>query len=109
MVGKREAPLERARGDPAIDVIVALLLILLALAAGDDQHVLLSGDVDLLRGEPGHRELDSIVVVAELDQVERRIILLRLRAAVVLEHVEQPVEADGGAPVGRKVESTTHV
>ena len=44
----------------------------------------------------------------ELDQIERRIIFSRLADAAVLEHVEQPVEADGGAPIGRKVESTTH-
>src|SRR5215218_5115801 len=41
MVGKREAPLERTRRDPTVDVIAALLVVLLALAAGDDEHILL--------------------------------------------------------------------
>src|ERR1043166_3490370 len=91
MVGKREAALERARRDPAIDVIIALpLLGLFLLAAGDQQHVLLRGDVDLVGLEPGNRKLDAELIVAELDEVER------------------PVEADGGPPIGRKVESTTH-
>ena len=75
MVGQREAPLERAVGDPAVDVIRAALAALLALAAGDDQLALLAGDVDLVGPEPGDRQLDAIVVVAGLDQVERRVIL----------------------------------
>src|SRR4051794_40568694 len=108
MVGEREAALERAGCDSAIDVIVALLLAFVVLAAGDDQHVLLRGDVDLVGLEPGDRELDAIVVIAELDEVERRIILLRLPGRAVLEHVEQAVETDGGTPERRKVESTTH-
>src|SRR6185369_12852656 len=108
MVGKREAPLERARRDPAIDVIVALLLAVLGLEASDDQHVLLGGDVDLVSLEPGDGELDSIVVIAELDEVERRVILLRLPRVAVFQHVEQAVEPDRGAPERRKVESTTH-
>ena len=78
MVGKREAPLERAVRNAAVDVVVALLLGFLFLAAGDDQHVLLGGDVDLVGLEPGNRELDAIIVVAQLDQVEGRIILLGL-------------------------------
>ncbi len=109
MVGQREAALERAGRNAAVDVIRAAVLALLALLAADDQHVLLGGDVDLVRLEAGDRQLDAIIVVAKLDQVERRIIFLALAGAAVLEHVEQPVEADGGAPIGRKVESTTHV
>ena len=48
MVGKREAALERAVGDPAIDEVAALLVALVRLAARDQQHVLLGGDVDLV-------------------------------------------------------------
>src|SRR4029079_15414461 len=109
MIGKREAPLERAVGNTAVDIIVALLLRLFALAAGDDQHVLLSRDVDLVGREPGDRQLDAIIVIAELDEVERRVFFRRVGATAVLEHVEQPVEADSGAPIGRKIKSTTHV
>jgi hypothetical protein len=32
-----------------------------------------------------------------------------LAGVAVFEHVEQPVEADGGTPEWRKIESTTHV
>src|SRR5205823_3171252 len=46
MVGKREAALERARGDAAIDIVGALVFGLIALAAGHDQHILLSRDVE---------------------------------------------------------------
>src|SRR6185312_9439903 len=109
MVGKREAALERAVGDPAIDEVAVLLLTLLGLAARDDQLVLLAGDVDLVRREPGDGELDAIIVVALLDQIEGRVIFLApLAEAVVLEHVEQPVEADSGTPERREIESTTH-
>ena len=58
MVGKREAALERAVGDPAIDEVAALLVALVRLAAGHQQHVLLRRDVDFLRREAGDRELD---------------------------------------------------
>src|SRR5688500_12386226 len=108
MVGEREAALERAVGDAPIDKVGALLVAVLVLAPGDDQHVLLGGDVDLVGLEAGDRELDAIVVVAELDQVERRVVLAGLAHRAVLEHVEQPVEADGGAPERREVECATH-
>jgi len=94
MVGQREAALERARRDPAIDVVAAAFLGLVLLAARNDQDVLLGGDVEFVGLEPRDRQLDSIVIVAELDEVERRIILLGLRARAILEHVEQAVEAD---------------
>src|SRR5579872_3285965 len=106
MVGKREAALERAVGDAAIDEIAVLALILLRLAAGDDEHVLLGGNVDLVGLESRNSKLDAIIVLALLDQVERRIIFLRLAERAVLEHVEQPIEANGGAPERRKVKST---
>src|SRR5256885_710211 len=94
-LGQREAPLERARGDAAIDIVGVLALgLFFFLAARDDQHVLLGGDVELVGLEPGNRELDPILVLAELDEVERREILLALPEAVVFNHVEQPVESD---------------
>ena len=70
MVGEREAALERAGRDPAVDVVGALLSGLVVLAARDDQHVLLGRDVELVGLEAGDRKLDPIVVVPELDQVE---------------------------------------
>lgn len=71
MVGKRETPLERAGRNPAVNVIVAAVLALFGLLAADDQHVLLGGDVDLVALETGDGQLDPIIIVAELDQVER--------------------------------------
>ena len=55
------------------------------------------------------RQFDPVIVVAELDQVERRIVFLALTGAAVFEHVEQPVEADGRTTIGSKIKSTTHV
>ena len=109
VVGQREAALERAVSDAAVDVVGTALLIVLALAAGDDQHVLLRSDVDLAGLETGDRQLDSVLVVTILDQVERRVVFLAAAEARILEHVEQPVEADAGTAVGRKVGSATHV
>src|SRR5438132_893644 len=109
VVGEREAPLERAVGDAAIDIIRLLLFGLVLLAPGHEQHILLGGDVELVGLEPGDCELDAIFILADLDEVERRIILLRLTEAVVLEHVEQAVEPDRGTPEWRKIESTAHV
>jgi hypothetical protein len=108
VVGEREAPLERAVGDAAIDELAALFVALIGLAAGDEQYVLLGRDVDLFGLEPGDRELDALIVLALLDEVEGRVVFLGLPDRAVLEHVEQAVEADGRAPVGRKVECTAH-
>ena len=82
--------------------------ILVTLLASDDQHVLLRGNVDLVIAETGDGEVDAVIVLAKLDEIERGVIILA-RAGVVLHHVEQPVEADGGTPIGREIESTTHV
>ena len=77
MVGQREAPLERARGDAAIDVIGAAL-VRLSSSSRNDQHVLLGGDVDLFGLEAGDGQLNPKLVVTKLDEVERGIILLGL-------------------------------
>src|SRR6185295_2718269 len=109
MVGKSEAAFERAHRYAAIDIILALFIALLAFTTRDNQHILLGSDVDLVGLEPRYSQLDAVVIVAEPDEVERRVILLGLSTGAVLEHVEQTVEPDGGAPVRRKIKSTTHV
>src|SRR6185503_6690083 len=55
VVGQRETALERAIGDAAVDEVRALLLGLVILSPGNDQHVLLGGDVDLVGLEAGDR------------------------------------------------------
>jgi len=68
---------------------------------------LLAGDLDVVAAEAGDGYLDPVAVVVELDEVERWIVLTAEIA--VLEHVEQPVEADAGAPEIAKVKCTAHV
>ena len=64
-------------------------------------------DVDLVALEAGHRERDPVAVVAQLLDVEGRIIVL-LGTAGALQEIEEPVEADGRAAIGGEV-VTTHV
>jgi hypothetical protein len=49
------------------------------------------------------------MIVIEPQKVERRIILSALADSAVFEQVEQPVEADRGAPEGREIKCTSHV
>src|SRR4051794_21614932 len=92
-IGKLEAALEGAVGDPHVQEI-AVLAPLLAAAAGDGQHVLVRDDLDILALEAGHGKRDPVAVLAELLDVEGRIIVL-LGAAGALQEIEQPIEADG--------------
>src|SRR5215218_912153 len=108
VVGERKTSLERPVGDAAIDEVGPFLLRLLQLAASDDQHVLLSRDVNLVGLEAGDGELDAVFVLALLDEIEGRVVFLTLPQRTVLQHVEQAVEADRGTPIGRKIESATH-
>ena len=104
MVGEGEAPLERAVGNAAVDIVGAILV---ALLAADEQLVLLARDFDVVLAEAGDCNFDPIAVVVDLDEVEGRVVLAAEIA--VLEHVEQAVEADAGAAEVSKVECTAHV
>jgi molecular chaperone IbpA len=104
-VGELEAALERAGGDADMQEI-AVAAAILALSR-DHQHVLLRRDVDLVALEPGDGERDPVAVVAQLLDVEGRIIVL-FGAVRALQEIEQSVEADGRAAIGGKVE-TGHV
>src|SRR3546814_15771422 len=68
---------------------------LFTLATLDDQQVLLCGDVDILRTEPGHGERDAVIVRAAAFDVERGIIVTAVVARLAFEQVKQTVEADG--------------
>src|SRR5215210_913827 len=68
--------------------------------ARDEEGVLLLDEFDFIRGEESHG--DAVVVVANpLDVVGRPV--RRRFAARLVEHVEQPVKADGRAVERRKV------
>ena len=78
---------------------IAVTVAALRLAAGDDQHVLLRGDLEFVGLEAGDRERDPVAVVAKLLDIEGREVVL-LGAVRIFEEVEQPVEADGRATIG---------
>src|SRR3546814_8158005 len=70
VVGKVEAPLEGTGGDAAMEILHPVLLgvllgtlFRLRLAAGDDEAVLLRGDVEFALTEPGDRHHDAIGVL----------------------------------------------
>src|SRR5690606_20384220 len=60
-VGEHEGPLELARGDAAMEIGA---LGVLALAAPDDQLVVLDGDFQLFEAETGHRQGDHELVTS---------------------------------------------
>ena len=97
--GRRaETPLERAVGDAA-KPMTRNRACRPPHDCGRHHHTFCSAVMSISSREPGDRELDPVVIVADLDQVERRVILAAAAHAAVLQHVEQPVETDRGAPV----------
>ena len=66
VIGERKPPLERAVRNAAVDVVVPFSSVSSDLRPRDDQHVLLGGDVDLIRLEASDGELDTIIVFAVL-------------------------------------------
>jgi len=93
VLGKIEALPEGPGGDPTMQDLSALLLVGV-LMARDEEGVLFLDEFDLIRGETRESHGDAVVVVADpLDVVGRPV--RRSFAARLVEHVEQPVEADG--------------
>ena len=79
---------------------------LVALAALHHQQVLLGGNIEVGRFEPGHRNGDSVVVLCPAFDIERRVVVaLRGGAAGVFQQVEQPVKTYGGTAVGGKIKT----
>ena len=90
---------------PLIKYVAALLFLLGVLLAADGQSVLLGHDRELVLGEAGYRDGDTILVVAgPLDVIGR---IARSGAAdALVEQRKQPVETDGGTIKGCKIESS---
>ena len=78
---------------------LSALLLVGVLMAPDKERVLLLHEFDLIRGETGEGHRDAVVVLANPLDVVRWPVRRRLATRLV-EHVEQPVEADGGAVEG---------
>ena len=106
MVGELEAALEVAAGNAAIEILPLVLAVLLGLA-GDQELVLLLGDVELGLAEARHGHHDTVGVVARLLDVVRGIAVGAGLAGHRIEQVEHAVEADGGA-IKRRIVERTH-
>ena len=107
MVGELEAPLERASRDAAVQELTLLLLGLLLTL--DVEDLLLDVDLQLILAEAGDRHGDAVLVLAEpLDVVRRVCGRPCVEPGNRVEHVEQPVEADGGAIEGGKIDLSHH-
>src|SRR5205085_6218580 len=92
--------------DAAVQIAV-LVIILPVLAAGDDELVLLSDDLDLVGAEAGHGQGDPVAVLAVLLEIEGGPGVADVGPRA-LDHVEEPVEADGRTPEGRKIKAVSH-
>ena len=104
VVGETEGALERACGDPAVQE-VPLLLVLLVLTARHGERVLARLDGQTGLGEPRHRQRDPVLVLAGLLDVVGRVGRGRLIQPVHgLEEVHHPVEADRAAEQGGCIE-----
>src|SRR5215211_7650117 len=102
MLGKVEALPEGPRCDAPVQDLSALLLFGV-LVAGHEQGVLLLDALDLAGGEARQRHRDAIVVFAGPLDVVGRPVRRRFGTRRLVQHIEQPVEADGRAVEGRKV------
>src|SRR3546814_16258148 len=76
-----------------------------ALAALNNQQVLLCGYFDILRAEPGHGQRDAIIVGSATFDVEGRIVVAGVAPNLAFEQVEQAVKADSGAALGGEIET----
>ena len=72
VIGQIEHATEGAGGDALIEILTFSLL---GLAALDRKHVLLGGDVDLIRDEAGECQRDLILVLAGALDIVGRVVL----------------------------------
>src|SRR5579883_1924597 len=92
VVGKLKVPLEGATSDTAMEILLALF-ILLGLAA-DEKRILLDGDVEILGREARDRHAQAIGVLAGDLDVVRGVRGVDPRRRVGELH--QAIEANGG-------------
>jgi hypothetical protein len=92
VVGELELALEAARSNALVQVTPRALL--LRLARGDGQGVVLHLDLDLVLGEPGNRHGDAVAVLVDQFDVVRGVARL-VRAQRPLHQLRQAVDTDG--------------
>jgi hypothetical protein len=102
VVGKLELALESAPGDALIEHLAAVVLLDLLLAL-DGQRVLFRFERQFVLAEASDGYGDAIVVLAGAFDVVGRVARSGLKA---VQHRKQPVETDGRAIEGSKVERT---
>src|ERR1044072_3009896 len=95
MIGQAEGPLEGAGGDALVQHRLGVLH---GFPALDGQRVLLGGDAQILRLEPGNSQADGILVLAAPLDVVRWIVVVRVPAGRVLDEVEETIKAARRAP-----------
>src|SRR5208283_4646645 len=106
MLSELEATLEGPRRDALMQELAAVSFACALLRAADRQGVLAGFDREVVLGEARDGQRHAIGVLAGALDVIGRIVRRRLEPAALGEVVEQPVETDGLAEQGRKVEST---
>src|SRR5215207_3890957 len=104
VIGEVETLPEAAGRDAAVEILRAFGLGV--LLTRDEERVLLLDEFDLRRGEARHRHGDAILVVARLLDVVGWPVRGRGR---LIEHVEQPIEADGRPVQGGEVVPHSHI
>src|SRR5580704_14741423 len=104
MVRELEATFEVPRGDALVEHVATFLLVVGLLLASERQRVLLCFDREISVGEAGGRDRNAIVVLAGPRDIVGWIAgCRRFHAADLVEHGEQPVEANGLTIVGSKI------
>ena len=62
-------------------------------------------NLNILRTETRHSQGDAVIVFAAFGDVERGVIVARIRARLTFEHVEKPVKTNGAAAIGGKIKT----
>src|SRR4051794_29528244 len=101
VVRQAEMPPERTAGDALVEIFA--IAGRLGLLAGHDQLVWLGRDRQLVRRKARDGERDPVGVFSGLLDVVGRVVVGLLELHGVVEHIEQPVEADGRPAEWRKV------
>jgi hypothetical protein len=104
MVRQLEAPFKIAIRNADMQK-VAIVIAIDLLLAGDNQQVLLRGNVDFLGLEACNGNRHDIFGIGLTLDIERRIIIPIGNAARIFEQVEQPVKTNGCAAIGSEIKT----
>ena len=108
MLGELEAALERAAGNALVKDVLALRLVALFALARNGEHAVVQLHIQVLLGEPGHRNADAVMGLVGTFDVIGRVAVAGIVLRNLVQHVEQPVEADGRTEKRGKIESHGH-